>query len=151
MSPDGRPFPAEFALACEAVRRAGALQLARIGTDLRVHEKSRANIVTEVDVAVEAMFRTLVAERFPAHGVLGEELAESLATGRGPACRWLFDPIDGTANYAHGLPFFCASLAFEVDGRIELGAIFEPTRQELFAAQRGHGAWLNDRPLTVST
>jgi myo-inositol-1(or 4)-monophosphatase len=141
------PFAAELAFAVEAVRRAGAMQRAGRGPNLRVTEKSQANIVTDVDVAIETMFRALVAERFPAHGVLGEELAESLAAA---ATRWLFDPIDGTANYARGLPFFCASLAAEVDGVVEVAAVYQPTHDELFTAVRGHGAWLNDVPLAVS-
>jgi myo-inositol-1(or 4)-monophosphatase len=140
-------FSAELSFAVSAVRRAGAMQLAGRGPDLRVTEKSQANIVTDVDVAVEQTFREMVAARFPAHGVLGEELAE--ATGQGRA-RWLFDPIDGTANYARGLPFFCASLALEVDGIIEVAAVYQPTHDELFTATRGGGARLNDRPLQVS-
>jgi myo-inositol-1(or 4)-monophosphatase len=123
------------------------MQLAGRGPHLRVTEKSQANIVTDVDVAVETMFRALVADRFPAHGVLGEELEESPASG---TSRWLFDPIDGTANYARGLPFFCASLALDVDGVVELAAVYQPTHDELFTAVRGHGAWLNDVPLAVS-
>jgi myo-inositol-1(or 4)-monophosphatase len=140
-------FGPELALAVEAVRRAGAMQLEGRGPHLRVTEKSQANIVTDVDVAVETMFRALVADRFPAHGVLGEELAESLSSG---TSRWLFDPIDGTANYARGLPFFCASLALEIGGVVELAAVYQPTHDELFTAVRGHGAWLNDTPLAVS-
>jgi myo-inositol-1(or 4)-monophosphatase len=123
------------------------MQLAGRGPHLRVTEKSQANIVTDVDVAVETMFRTLVASRFPDHGVLGEELAESPASG---TSRWLFDPIDGTANYARGLPFFCASLALEIGGVVEVAAVYQPTHDELFTAVRGHGAFLNDVPLAVS-
>src|SRR5580692_1703023 len=142
-----RAFGPELTLAVEAVRRAGEMQLAGRGPHLRVTEKSQANIVTDVDVAVETMFRTLVASRFPDHGVLGEELAESPASG---TSRWLFDPIDGTANYARGLPFFCASLALEIGGVVEVAAVYQPTHDELFTAVRGHGAFLNDVPLAVS-
>jgi myo-inositol-1(or 4)-monophosphatase len=127
------------------------MQLDRVGSDLRVTEKSQANIVTEVDLAVETMFRERVAAAFPDHGVMGEEFAEARPGGSGPVRRWLFDPIDGTANYAHGLPFFCASLAFEVDGVVEIAAIYEPTRRELFTAVRGAGAALNDQAIRVST
>jgi len=81
--------------------------------------------------------------------VLAEETAETGPVG-GASHRWLFDPIDGTVNYAHGLPFFCASLALEVNGEIEVAAIYDPSRQELFTAQRGSGAWLNAQPLHVS-
>ncbi len=143
-------FAAELSLAVEAVRRAGEMQLAGRGPHLRVTEKSFANIVTDVDVAVEQMFHALVAERFPEHGILGEELAEAHASGAGPRKRWLFDPVDGTANYARGLPFFCASLAFEVDGVIEVAAVYQPTHDELFTAVRGQGATLNGHALAVS-
>jgi myo-inositol-1(or 4)-monophosphatase len=78
-------------------------------------------------------------------------MPESHGAGRGPVRRWLFDPIDGTANFASGLPFFCSSLALEVDGRIEVAAVYEPTRAELFSAERGKGAWLNGRRITVSS
>jgi myo-inositol-1(or 4)-monophosphatase len=83
--------------------------------------------------------------------VLAEELGGPEGgrdLSRGPC--WVFDPIDGTTNFAHGLPIFCASLALEVDGVAEVGAIYDPTRRELFTAERGRGAMLNGRPIHVS-
>ena len=80
--------------------------------------------------------------------MLGEELANEAEAGQRET--WLFDPVDGTANFANGLPFFCASLALEIDGVTEVAAIYEPVRQELFAATRAGGATLNGRPLRVS-
>jgi myo-inositol-1(or 4)-monophosphatase len=153
MSPDRPGAPAgsdDLALAVEAVTRAGELQLARLATGIHVREKGPADVVTDVDLAVEAMFRALVAERRPGDGVLAEELAEA-RPGRGVARRWLFDPVDGTANYAHGVPFFCASLALEVDGAVEVAAVYEPVRRELFTAERGRGARLNGATLAVSS
>jgi myo-inositol-1(or 4)-monophosphatase len=94
------------------------------------------------------MFRNLVAERFADHHVLAEELDAGASIPAGPC--WVFDPLDGTTNYAHGLPIFCASLALEIDGVAEVAAIFDPNRQELFTAERGGGAFLNGRPLHVS-
>ena len=87
------------------------------------------------------MFRALIAERFPDHQVLGEELGGAIGRPAGPC--WVFDPIDGTTNYAHGLPIFCASLALEIDGVAEVAAVYDPTRHELFTAERGGGAFLN--------
>jgi myo-inositol-1(or 4)-monophosphatase len=139
-----------LAAAIEAVLKAGEIQLARLGTGFRVDPKGQGDIVTEVDLVVERMFRATIAQRFPGHGVLAEEMAETGPVG-GASHRWLFDPIDGTVNYAHGLPFFCASLAFEVNGQIEVAAVYDPSREELFTAERGVGAWLNARPLHVST
>lgn len=137
--------------AVEAVVRAGDLQMARFGGDLRVDKKGSIDLVTDVDVAVERMFRALIGERFPDHAVLAEELGGGAGLDRAPrgAC-WVFDPIDGTTNFAHGLPIFCASLALEIDGVGELAAVYDPTRRELFTAERGRGAFLNGRPLRVS-
>jgi myo-inositol-1(or 4)-monophosphatase len=95
------------------------------------------------------MFRDLVGRRFPDHQVLAEEMGGLAAAPPGPC--WVFDPIDGTTNFTHGLPIFCASLALEIDGIAEVAAVYDPTRRELFTAERGGGAFLNGRPLRVST
>src|SRR5687768_11554076 len=96
------------------------------------------------------MCRAVIEERFPNHDVLAEELGAGPRPGRGSRWRWVFDPLDGTTNYAHGLPIFCASLGLEIDGRTDIGAVYDPTRQELFTAERGGGACLNGNRLTVS-
>jgi myo-inositol-1(or 4)-monophosphatase len=143
------PEPLLLATAVEAVVRAGALQMERFGGSLRVDKKGTIDLVTDVDMAVERMFRELVAERFPDHQVLAEELGGEAAVPPGPC--WVFDPIDGTTNFAHGLPIFCSSLALEIDGVAEVAAVYDPNRRELFTAERGGGAFLNGRPLRVST
>lgn len=141
--------PLFLTTAIEAVVRAGKLQMARFGRgDVQVDKKGAIDLVTEVDLAVERMFRDLITERFPDHQVLAEELGGSAVVPVGPC--WVFDPIDGTTNFAHGIPIFCASLALEIDGVPELAAVFDPNRQELFTAERGGGAFLNGRPLQVS-
>jgi myo-inositol-1(or 4)-monophosphatase len=142
------PDPRFLATAIEAVVRAGDLQMARFGSVLQVDKKGTIDIVTEVDVEVERMFRALIAERFPDHDILAEELQD--VPLRGARHRWVFDPIDGTTNYAHGLPIFCSSLALEIDGAPAVGAVYDPNRRELFTAERGVGAWLNGRPLRVA-
>ena len=144
----GRPEFLQTAI--DAVRRAGELQLARFGQDVRVDKKGDIDLVTDVDVAVEHMFRALIAERFPEHAVLGEELQGSALQQIPSGPCWVFDPIDGTTNYAHGIPIFCASLALEIGGVAEVAAVFDPNRQELFTAERGGGAYLNGRPIHVS-
>ena len=140
--------PAYLTTAIEAVVRAGKLQMERFGGDFQIDKKGAIDLVTDVDVAVERMFRALVADRFPDHQVLAEEMGGSAVIPRGPC--WVFDPIDGTTNFAHGIPIFCASLALEIDGVAEVAAVFDPNRQELFTAERGGGAFLNGRPLRVS-
>ena len=146
------PYPPLFlATAIEAVIRAGEVQLSRFGTDIRVDKKGAIDLVTEIDLQIEREFRATIAARFPDHVVLGEEFGSS-GDGEGtPRFCWVFDPVDGTTNYAHGLPIFCSSLALEIDGEIAVGAVYDPTRRELFTAERGQGAWLNGAPLKVST
>jgi myo-inositol-1(or 4)-monophosphatase len=143
------PRPIFLTTAIEAVIRAGDLQMAQFGQAFQIDKKGTIDLVTEVDVAVERMFRALIAERFPDHQVLAEEMGGASAVPAGPC--WVFDPIDGTTNYAHGLPIFCASLALEIDGVPEVAAIYDPNRKELFTAERGGGAFLNGAPLRVSS
>jgi len=135
--------------AIEVVVRAGDLQMASLGQAMQVDKKGAIDLVTEVDVAIERMFRDLIAHRFPDHHVLAEELGGSASVPPG-AC-WVFDPIDGTTNFAHGLPIFCSSLALEIDGVAEVAAVYDANRKELFTAERGGGAFLNGRPLRVSS
>lgn len=143
--------PLFLTTAIEAVVRAGELQMARLGGDIQVEKKGTIDLVTEVDLAVERMFRALITARFPDHQVLAEELGgDAMDLVPRGAC-WVFDPIDGTTNYAHGIPIFCASLALEIDGVPQVAAVFDPNRQELFTAERGGGAFLNGLPLHVST
>jgi myo-inositol-1(or 4)-monophosphatase len=129
------------------VVRAGEFQKSRFGSNIQIRKKGEIDLVTEVDLEVERMFRAMIAERFPDHAVLAEEMGE---TGAGARCRWVFDPLDGTSNYAHGIPIYCSTLALEVDGVATVGAVFDPSRNELFTAERGVGAWLNGERLQVS-
>ena len=139
-----------LATAIEAVIRAGRAQLAGLGGNLRVGKKGVIDLVTDVDIAIERAFRQTIAQRFPQHHVLGEEFESFGERDTIPRYCWLFDPIDGTTNYAHGLPIFCSSLALEIDGEAAVAAVYDPTREELFTAARGEGAWLNGAPVRVS-
>lgn len=120
------------------------------GKDVAVSKKGVIDLVTNVDVEVERGFRALIAQRFPSHEVLAEELGDATDGPPGVSHRWVFDPLDGTTNYAHGLPIFCASLALEIDGVAVVAAVYDPSRRELFTAERGAGAWLNGTPIRVS-
>ena len=142
------PDPLFLTTAIEAVVRAGDVMMSRFGSVLRVDKKGTIDLVTEVDVAIERAFREMIAERFPDHEVLGEELGGQSDVPAGPC--WVFDPIDGTTNFAHGLPIFCSSIALEIAGVGEVAAVYDPTRKELFSAERGGGAFLNGMPLRVS-
>jgi len=134
----------------EIVLRAGDIQRAGQESGFRVDKKGSIDLVTEVDLACERMCRETLAERFPDHDILAEEFGGS-SPGRAPSrFRWVFDPLDGTTNYAHGLPIYCSSLALEIDGRTEVAAIYDPTRKELFTGERGEGSYLNGRALRVS-
>jgi myo-inositol-1(or 4)-monophosphatase len=142
--------PLYLATAIDAVIRAGETQLSRFGTDVGIAKKGAIDLVTEIDLQIEREFRAMIADRFPDHVVLGEEFESRGDRDATPRFCWVFDPIDGTTNYAHGLPIFCSSLAFELDGEVVVGAVYDPTRRELFTAERGEGAWLNGIPLRVS-
>ena len=144
------PDPVFLATATEIVLRAGEIQLAGQASGFRVDKKGTIDLVTEIDLECERMCRAVLAERFPDHDILAEELGGSAAGRPQSRYRWVFDPLDGTTNYAHGLPIYCASLALEIDGLREVGAIYDPTRKELFTAERGEGAYLNGRQLAVS-
>ncbi len=144
------PDPVFLATAVEIVLRAGAIQLDRRESGFQISKKGATDLVTEVDFECERMCRAIVAERFPSHDVLAEELGSQSAGGSASRWRWVFDPLDGTTNYAHGLPIFCASLGLEIDGRTDVAAIYDPSRRELFTAERGRGAYMNGRALKVS-
>ncbi len=144
------PDPVFLATATEIVQRAGDIQMARRESGFRIDKKGAIDLVTEVDLECERMCRAVIAERFPDHDILAEELSSGPGEMARASHRWVFDPLDGTTNYAHGLPIFCSSLALEIDGRPEVGAVYDPTRRELFTAARGQGAYLNGGRLKAS-
>jgi myo-inositol-1(or 4)-monophosphatase len=130
-----------------AARTAGAILKAGYGHVAQVRLKGQVDVVTEVDVRSEAEVVALIRARFPEHQILAEEGSTG---GADPRFRWIIDPLDGTTNFANGIPFFCVSVAFEQDGQVRCGAILDPLREELFLAERGAGATLNDRPIQPS-
>jgi myo-inositol-1(or 4)-monophosphatase len=141
--------PIFLATAVQAVIKAGAMQLA--GVDhLQIEKKGAIDLVTQIDREVERMFRALIAQRFPAHAVLAEEFAAGGDRASDAEFCWVFDPVDGTTNYAHGLPIYCSACSLERHGRPIVAAIYDPSRRELFTAERGAGAWLNGAPMKVS-
>ena len=131
--------------------RAGAAALApfRAGTrSLDVSQKSLHDFVTAADVASERAVTGVIRAAHPDHRILAEE--ESKADLRAPGAVWIVDPLDGTTNFIHGFPVFAVSVGCAVDGRVVAGAVYDPSRDELFSGARGHGATLNGTPLRVS-
>ncbi len=136
----------EFAIA--TARAAGELLLEHRGRELEISTKSSAfDLVTSADRAAEALIIERVRQRYPEHGVLAEEsgLARTSAAGPHGALQWIIDPLDGTTNFAHGIPHFCVSIALEDSGGTRLGVVHDPVRDETFSAARGGGAWLEAR------
>ena len=128
-------------------RHAGQMAKEMRGEDLKVEYKGDADLVTRADKAIEAYLLTEINEAFPEHGVLGEE------TGihqKNSAHRWFIDPIDGTLNYAHGLPEYSISIAYANQDGLQVAVIYQPEMDEMFSAAKGRGAWLNGKPMRVS-
>jgi myo-inositol-1(or 4)-monophosphatase len=134
--------------ATEFAREAGALVRAGHGAVHAPERKGRIDLVTEYDKRSEALLLGRIAERFPGHAVLAEESGERAGAARG--VRWMVDPLDGTTNFSHNYPFFCVSVGVEVDGELAAGAVYDPVRDEMYAAAAGAGATVNGTPLSVS-
>lgn len=132
--------------ACAMAREAGAIVLEGHGRTHHAERKGRIDLVTEYDRRSEALILERVRAQFPGHAVLAEESGSH----QGARARWLVDPLDGTTNFAHNYPFFCVSIGVEVEGRRVAGAVYDPVRDELFAAASGAGATLNGETIRVS-
>jgi len=134
--------------ATETAREAGQILLEKFGRKISISKKGDINLVTEADLASEKFIIEKIRSRYPQHSILAEESGE--ATTVGGTWKWIVDPLDGTTNYAHGYPCFCVTLALEHDGEIVVGVTFDPTRDELFAVEKGGGATLNNKLIRVS-
>lgn len=142
--------------AIKAARRAGTI-INRASLDLerlKVARKGPKDYVTEVDHAAEEAIIDVLRTAYPDHGFLGEESGTHLAAEQGAdepaAFQWIIDPLDGTTNFIHGMPVYAISIALAQQGQITQAVIYDPTRNELFTASRGGGAFLNDRRIRVS-
>jgi len=131
----------------EVALEAGQLLLDRFRTEFGISHKGVVNLVTEVDLAAEELIVSRIRQSFPGHTILAEERYSQV---RGKGITWVIDPLDGTTNYAHGYPVFSVSIGLEIDGEIQWGAVFDPTRNELFAAAKGRGATCNGAPIKIS-
>ena len=137
----------ELGVALAAAEAAGEILRSSFGREQSVRYKGEVDPVTEVDERAEEKIGGMLREAFPDYGILAEEGG---ATASGGEYRWIVDPIDGTVNFAHGLPAFCVSIALERAGEIVLGVVHDPIAEEVFVAERGGGATLNGRPIRVS-
>lgn len=129
--------------------RAGATEILRFfNTNFTVSNKEGVNnLVTEADHASEKAIMDVIRRHFPDHHILSEETGEIIQDSR---YKWIIDPIDGTVNFAHGIPLNCVSIAIEHAGEIIMGAVYNPHLNEFYFAEKGKGAFLNDQPIRVS-
>ena len=133
-----------------------AVEAAKLGGDVlrqsyekakKIEYKGEIDLVTEVDRRSEQLMVDLLSSRFPHHSILAEEGSNS---SKSSGYKWVIDPLDGTSNYAHDYPFFCVSIGLEKEGEIIAGVVYHPIFEELFAAEKGGGAFLNGRRIRVS-
>lgn len=124
-------------------------QVAREGfyKDHSVTMKGALDLVTEIDHACEDILMGHIQSEFPSHAIITEETGEVKGD---PAHCWYIDPVDGTVNYSHRLPIYAISIAYAHEGKLQLGVIYDPSRDECFSAERGKGSWLNGQPISIS-
>lgn len=134
----------------EAAEKAGRALVRDFGEveQLQVSRKGPGNFVSTADHKAEKIVRDVLTKARPKYGFLMEESGET--KGEDPSCRWVVDPLDGTMNFLHGIPHWCVSIALEKDGELVAGVIYDPVKDELFWAEKGLGAYLNNRRIQVS-
>ncbi|MBI5755774.1 MAG: inositol monophosphatase [Nitrospirae bacterium] len=131
-----------------AARVAGGIQMKHLGKPLEVEFKGEVDIVTKVDRLSEEAIVAIIRDAYPDHQIMAEE---GTAKKGDSQYRWIIDPLDGTTNYAHAFPCFAVSIGLEVSGKVVAGVVYDPVRDECFTAVDGGGAYLNGRPIQVST
>jgi myo-inositol-1(or 4)-monophosphatase len=145
---DGGPVVEEvLEVAVEAARDAGMLVKQMLGT-VDAIEKTKNNLVTAADLAAEDSIIAKIRERFPTHSFCAEERHTTASASSENL--WVIDPLDGTNNYAHGIPHFCVSIAYAKKGEVVAGVVFDPLRDECYTALKGEGAFLNGKRIAVS-
>ena len=138
-------------VAVKAARAAGNI-INRAALDVeavRINQKQINDFVTEVDHAAEKIIIETLTTAYPDHGILAEESGSEFGA-KDSEFVWIIDPLDGTTNFIHGFPFYCVSIALAVQGKIEQAVVFDPTRNDLFTATKGRGAYMNERRIRVS-
>jgi myo-inositol-1(or 4)-monophosphatase len=142
----------ELATMIDAAHAAGLrlMHYFRVRSELEVGLKGRADFVTTADLESEKTLKDLLLRAHPGRGMITEESPPIRGTRGTDSDRYIVDPLDGTSNFVHGVPHFAVSLALEKGGRVSHGVVYDPVKQETFAAERGHGAWLNGSRLRVA-
>lgn len=133
--------------AIEIAREAGIFLKNKLYSEHTIDYKGEINLVTEADKISEKMITSKITTLFPDHDILAEE---STTIDRGSDFRWIIDPLDGTTNYAHGYPYFCVSIALERLDTMIVGIVYDPMLDEMFVAEKGKGAFVNEREIHVS-
>ncbi|MFA4982371.1 MAG: inositol monophosphatase family protein [Candidatus Omnitrophota bacterium] len=134
-------------VAIEAAITSGRFIKRSVGRTIRISYKGKDNIVTDIDKKAESIIINKILSAFPDHAVLSEESRPIRSLS---PYKWIVDPLDGTTNFAHSFPFFCVSIALEMSGNVVLGVVYDPVRDELFYAEHGKGACLNNKRILVS-
>jgi myo-inositol-1(or 4)-monophosphatase len=143
-------FGPEMELAIDLAHKAGAIQMERYERLEDIRSKGPRDVVTEVDHLCEALVMKAIQERYPSDNFYAEEIGAVAATGVNESGRvWIVDPLDGTVNYANGIPFFCISIALVADGRPVVGVVYDPTRDETFAGAIDGPSLRNGHPIQV--
>ena len=145
--PGSRSGRSAMDVAVDAARISGRILQERFRTSMQVSFKGPTDIVTDVDLAAEKAVLDLLREEYPGFGILAEE---SKPVESASPYTWVVDPLDGTRNYANGIPHFCTVVALARGDEPVLGVIYDPVREEMFTAEEGRGAFLNGEPLSVS-
>ena len=136
--------------AIQTARDAGRVLAEKFGR-VEISHKGDIDLVTDADLASERLIVERVRSHYPRHAILSEEAGELRVHGEAESeWKWIVDPLDGTTNYAHGYPAFCVSIGLSRAGEVVVGVVYDPLRDEIFAAERGNGATLNGRPARVS-
>jgi myo-inositol-1(or 4)-monophosphatase len=145
--PSAKSGKSALEVAIAAAKEAGGIILSHFGSKIQVKHKGKGNLVTDADILSEKFILEFLQNEYPDFSILSEESNSSATL---TDCAWIVDPLDGTNNYTFGIPFFCVNIALVKDEDILLGVTYDPVRRELFHAEKGRGAYLNDSPIQVS-
>ncbi|MBI3005615.1 MAG: inositol monophosphatase [Ignavibacteriales bacterium] len=139
-----------YKLAVDVAIEAGKFLRMNVGKVKHIERKQgqETNLVTEIDKKAEELIIRRIRNRYGSHDFLGEESGGNQSASE---YRWIIDPLDGTTNFTHGLPIYCVSIGLEFRGELRVGAVYDPTLDELFSAEKGKGAFLNGKRISVST